>query len=107
MPAAPFASIEARSAAAVFRHLANAQAQILQLGGGVDEIPVIFEEPYAEGAVGLAGMACTQPSAIALSQAVADLAVGTAISVNGTSYVVVERRPGGTGLTALILEEGA
>lgn len=107
MPAAPFASIEARSAAAVFRHLANARAQITQLDGGVDEISVIFEEPYAEGSVGLVGMACTQPSAIALSRPVADLPVGNAIGINGTSYVVVEKRPDGAGLTRLILGEGA
>lgn len=107
MPAAPFASIEARSAAAVFRHLANAQAQIPRLGGGVDEIPVLFERPYADSSVGLAGMASAHLSAMALSQAVADLSVGAAIAVNGASYVVVEKQPDGTGLTALILEEGA
>ena len=68
---------------------------------------VIFDNGYAAGSVGLAGMASSQPSAMARSADVADLAVGGSIDVNGVAYLVAEIQPDGTGMVTLLLGKAA
>lgn len=105
--ASPFAAIEARTAAAVLRHASNAQATATTRHGEVVSFAVIFDNGYAAGSVGLAGMASSQPSAMARSADVADLAVGGSIDVNGVAYLVAEIQPDGTGMVTLLLEKAA
>lgn len=75
--------------------------------GEVVQFQVIFDNGYAVGSVGLAGMASTQPSAMARSVDVADVSVGGSLDVNGATYVVAELQPDGTGMTTLLLEKAA
>lgn len=103
--ATPFAAIEARTADAVLRHAANAQATATTRFGEVVQFPVIFDNGYAAGSVGLAGMAGTQPSALVRSADVSDVSVGGSLDVNGATYVVAELQPDGTGMTTLLLEK--
>lgn len=105
--ASPFAAIEARTAAAVLRHASNARATATTRYGEVVQFAVIFDNGYAAGSVGLAGMASTQPSAMARSADVADMAVGGSIDVNGATYIVSEIQHDGTGMVTLLLEKAA
>lgn len=68
---------------------------------------VLFDDGYSEGAVGFAGMASTQPAAMARSVDVAGMAVGDEIVILGTAYSIAEMRPDGTGMVTLILEIAA
>lgn len=104
MPA-PFAALEERTARAVLRHVANAQATATTRFGEVVTLRVIFDNGYAAGSVGLSGMASTQPSAMARSVDVVDIAVGCAIAVGGADYLVAELQPDGAGMTTLLLEK--
>lgn len=103
MPA-PFATLEARSTAAVFRHLANAQAQAITRYSEVVAFPVIFDNASSQAGIGLLGMTGTQPVAMAKTANVVDVAVGCAITISGTDYKVAELQPDGTGMTTLTLE---
>ena len=80
-------------------------AQAVTRHGEVVTLQVIFDNGYAAGAVGFSGMASTQPSAMARSADVADLAVGGSIDVNGVAYLVAEIQPDGTGMVTLLLEK--
>jgi len=69
---------------------------------GVATVPVIFDATYtsAGGMVESTGPQCTGKTS--------DLAAavqGTAITVNGTAYVVTGNQPDGTGITVLQLRE--
>lgn len=100
--AAPFAILEARSTAAVFRHIPNAQAQAVTRYGEAVSFPVIFDNGYT----GLLGdrMASAQPQAQASTEAVADLAQECLIAIKGLDYRVVSIQPDGTGMSTLLLE---
>jgi hypothetical protein len=91
----PFVAMEARTAAAVMRHLANAQATL-----GSSTFPVLFNAAYADPL----GMAGTAPRATALSVDAAAATLGTALTINGTAYTVRDKQPDGTGMTVLLLE---
>lgn len=102
MPA-PFAALEARTAAAVLRHTANAQATATTRFSEVVQFQVIFDGPFAQALGDL--MAGNQPQALARTADVADLDTGCAITINGVDYLVAGPiQPDGTGMSRLILE---
>lgn len=99
--AAPFAALEARSTAAVFRALANTQA--LWQGTGT-ETPAIFDNNYALGAAGPFGIASSGPQLTCATAQIPADPVGLAVTVGGRGYLVAEHQPDGTGMSTLILE---
>jgi hypothetical protein len=94
---APFAALEARTARAVFAHLANAEATL----GGVP-VTGIFDSAYAMEDLG-SGIASFGPAFTMASSAVPSPVVGLSLVVNGSAYKVVEPKPDGTGVTVLRL----
>jgi hypothetical protein len=113
--AAPFVAIQARTSAAVLRHLANAHL-ILGDGDAAVHIPGIYERAYLE----VNGIESTAPSFIIPSAEVAarQIVVGTQLRApegeeaawgspdwwGGTLFTVRGLDPDGAGLTRLILE---
>jgi hypothetical protein len=70
-------------------------------GVGVD---ALFDNGFALGAVGMSGMASTQPTlTMATALAPAD-PVGVSVVVNLVGYLCVAHEPDGTGLSRLLLE---
>ena len=104
--ATPFAAIEARTARAVLRHAANAQATATIRFGEQIQFPVIFDNGYqAMGA--LPEMAAAQPSAMALQSDLMEVPVGTRLEINDARYTVAEIQPDGTGMAIVLLELAA
>lgn len=101
--ATPFAAIEARTARAALRHVANAQATATTRYGEVVQFQVIFDNGYAAQLNGLADG--TQPTALARSVDVVDLVQGCAITVAGADWTVTDPQPDGTGMTLLTLRK--
>lgn len=101
--ATPFAAIEARTAAAVLRHAANAQATATTRFGEVVRFPVIFDNGYAAQLGGLADG--STPTALAQSAHVADLQQGCAVDIGADTWAVADLQPDGTGMTSLILRK--
>lgn len=108
MPA-PFAALEARSTAAVFRHLANAEALRLDTG---TEVPVVFDNGYADG-LGNA-FESSQPSALGASADLQGIEHGSRLMLPKPqgepgldAWAVVGIQPDGTGMTRLLLERAA
>ena len=99
MPA-PFAALESRVNNAVFARLANTQAQ---LNGGA-AVPVIFDDLYAMGAVGVSGISTSAPVLTVATANVPANPVGKTASVNAVSYLIAEHQPDGTGVSRLLLE---
>ena len=71
-------------------------------GGSV--VQGIFDNGYAQGAVGAAGMATSQPMLTLPSASVPANPVGLVVVVGGVSYTIAQREPDGTGLDVLMLE---
>lgn len=92
-----FAALEARTNAAVLRRLSNARGDF----DGAD-FPVIFDRSYVElnGGIG-----ATRPVASVATDLLADcVPQSTQINIDGTTYLVTDMQPDGTGMTLLILE---
>lgn len=98
----PFAALESRSTAAVFKHLSNASAL---LNGGA--VTGIFDAAYEQGSAGAMGMASTMPMFTLPSDSVPANPVGQAFVHAAVAYTVVHAEPDGTGVTRLMLERAA
>lgn len=101
MPAAPFASLQQRLNRAVLGRLADAMAQV----GAGEPFAVLFEQPYAAAFDGQFDAAA--PECLGDSAQLAGVQRGSAITINGTAYVVERAEPDGTGMTRLVLRPGA
>lgn len=93
----PFAALEARVNAAACARLANASADF---GGGV-VVDGIFDNAYAAADL----MSGAEPAFQAPSASLSGVARGTALTINGTAYLVRIREDDGTGWTVLRLEK--
>lgn len=93
----PFAAMESRLNAAVFRNLANATATL----GGVAVVG-IFDSEYLLQDMG-GSMAASGPVFTLASAYVPANVTGLLLVVNGMTYKVVEPMPDGTGVTVLRL----
>lgn len=71
--------------------------------GGV-EVSAIFGNGYAQGNVGMLGMASSQPSLTLASADVSTDPVGAAVLVGSVAYLVAAHEPDGTGISRLLLE---
>lgn len=75
-------------------------------GGDPSVITGIFDNEYIEGVGdGEVDFEATHPMFLVKTADVPDVAQGDQLSVNSTSYRIVNVQPDGTGLTLLILEE--
>lgn len=101
--ATPFAALEARTARAVLRHAANAQATATTRHGEVVQFQVIFDNGYAAQLGGLAD--ATGPTALTSSADVADLVQGSAVDIGAETWAVADMQPDGTGMTTLLLRK--
>lgn len=97
---APFAKLEGRLNASVFKHLSNAEATF----NNGPAVAGIFDNGYALGNVGLTGMASTQPTFTLPTASISGEPEGQTLVVNATSYYVSAHEPDGTGMSRLILE---
>lgn len=106
---ANFAALEARSVAAVFKHLANGKAVLLDTGV---EVPVIFDNTPL---IGLGdAFETSQPSVLGTSADLSGIEHGSLLTllkplgmVGSDTWAVVGIQPDGTGLTRLVLERTA
>lgn len=64
----------------------------------------IFDNGFALGDVGMAGMAGTQPVLTVPTASVPASPVGSTAVVNAINYVVAAHEPDGTGMSRLLLE---
>lgn len=101
--ASPFATLESRSASAVVKHLANAQAIAVDRYSEVVSFPVIFDNGYADQMAGLVD--AVQPTIRALSADVADLVQGCPVEIGEDDYTVADIKPDGTGTTTIQLRK--
>lgn len=67
---------------------------------GAATFPVIFDRAHME-ALGVNG---TQPMCMGKTSDLAAAVRGAAITVNGTSFTVLDNRPDGTGMTVVFLQ---
>lgn len=67
-------------------------------------VQAIFDNGYAAGAVGVIGVASSQPSLTLATASVPANPVGSAVVVSGASYLVAAHEPDGTGMSLLLLE---
>ena len=67
-------------------------------------VQAIFDNGFALGAVGLAGMAGVQPTLTLPTASVPASPIGVAAVVNATNYLVAAHEPDGTGMSRLLLE---
>lgn len=102
--AADFSTLEARVNASVVRRLANREASFVQKGGGTARpLKGIFDDEYV---VVMDGMAAgSTPAFIVISGDLPAQPGGGTLTINGTTYSVVEPMPDGTGLIALRLRK--
>lgn len=99
MTTAPFAAAMHMLNASVLGVLANATATI-----GSAVVPGIFDNGYALGAVGMSGMASTQPTFTMATGSLVGEAVGRSLQINGVAYIVAAHEPDGAGISRLLLE---
>ena len=67
-------------------------------------VQAIFDNGFALGSVGLAGMAGVQPTLTVPTTSVPASPIGLAAVVNATNYLVAAHEPDGTGMSRLLLE---
>lgn len=67
-------------------------------------VQAIFDNGYALGAVGVVGVAGSQPSLTLPTASVPANPVGSAAVVSGANYLVAAHEPDGTGMSLLLLE---
>lgn len=77
-------------------------AQRITLGGV--EVVAIFDNAYAQGGVGVLGMASSQPALTLPTANVPAQPQGLAVVVGSTNYLVASHEPDGTGISVLMLE---
>lgn len=70
---------------------------------GESEIDVIFDKAWFQDTPGTAGIASTQPMAMAIEADVPDAAPSDTLVIDDTTYTVTEVHPDGTGLVMLLL----
>ncbi len=70
---------------------------------GAVTIDVIFDRAYFEDRPGSAGVASSQPMALAIEADVPNAAAGDTLVISATTYTVTEVQKDGTGLTQLLL----
>lgn len=102
--ATPFAALESRCTAAVFKRLANAVGTFTASGAVVDGI---FDAAGTTAMVGDIGMASVAPVFTLPSASVPTSPVGASMTINSVSYVVVQHLPDGTGVSTLVLERSS
>jgi len=102
--ATPFAALEARCAAAVFKHMANATGTFTASGTAVDGI---LDAPGVNAMVGELGMASVAPTFTLPSASVPASPVGNTLVIGAVSYVVTQHLPDGTGVSTLVLERAS
>lgn len=73
------------------------------LYNGATTIEVIFDKEWFEDRPGEAGIAATQPMALAIEADVPSAAPGNTLVIGSTTYTVTEVHPDGTGLVMLLL----
>lgn len=95
--AAPFAALETRVNAAVFKRLANSDATLAGVA-----VSGIFRNPYQMDEI-TGGVAGSAPEFDLLSSSVPASVVGASLVIGATTYKVVETMPDGTGVTTLRL----
>lgn len=100
---AAFASALTRLNRAVFVHLSDASTITLNSVA----VAAIFDNGYAQGNVGMLGMAGTQPALTLSTADVPATPVGLPAVVNGISYLVAAHEPDGLGISRLLLESAA
>ena len=64
----------------------------------------VFDNGFALGDVGMAGMAGSQPVLSLPTASVPASPIGVAAVVNATNYLVAAHEPDGTGMSRLLLE---
>lgn len=99
---APFAALEARVNAAVFKRLSNASAS---LNGAA--VSGMFDNAYELANVGITGMASSVPVFRLLTSSVPAGVVGMPLTIGATAYTVVEHQPDGVGVSLLMLERAS
>jgi len=73
------------------------------LYNGTDTVRVIFDKAWYQDTPGTAGIASTQPMALAELANLPAAAADDTLVINGTTYTVTEVHPDGTGLVMLLL----
>ena len=74
---------------------------------GVPDIPGIFFEPFLEAVPGGTMPVSSSDPVLRINSAIAESAgaeQGISVVIDGTGYVIVERRDDGTGMTDLVLQ---
>lgn len=95
-----FSTLKSRVNAAVMAKLADATATI----DGVN-INVMFDNAYELADTGFSGFAATSPAIHCSAADVSGVAVGTAVTVDGTAYEVADIQPDGDGGVTLVLKK--
>lgn len=67
-------------------------------------VQAIVDNGYALGAVGVVGVASSQPNLTLPTASVPANPVGSAVVANGVNYLVAAHEPDGTGMSLLLLE---
>lgn len=73
------------------------------LYNGETDIDVILDRAYFEDRPGFAGVASSQPMALAIEADVPEAAAGDTLEIGTTTYTVTEVQADGTGLVMLML----
>ena len=94
-----FAATQAKANAAIMAQLANASVTI----AGDQPSVGIFDNASAGLDGGVYGQASTQPTVTVPTASITGEAVGQAVVVAGTSYLIDAHEPDGTGLSRLLL----
>jgi hypothetical protein len=93
-----FAELEMAANAAVLNQLTN-----VMVGIGGESVPGLFRKPSVVASQFGQDAADARPSVTVASSAVMDKPYRQPVTVAGTSYVILEDLPDGTGLTTLML----
>jgi hypothetical protein len=93
---ARFAAAQARANAAVIRHLANTEAEIMGA-----TVPGLFDQGYAEGVAGL--VSGSNLAFTCLADAVPEIERGEDVTIGEDGFTVAGVEPDGTGLVRLVL----
>jgi len=95
----PFAELESAMNTAIVDFLADAEADF---GGAVGVVPGLFRYEYAE-AFGMVGG--NKPVFECLTDSIASIGRGAAVSIGAASYIVTSVEPDGNGMTTLRMDE--
>lgn len=93
----------AQAIAAMNAVIAPMLGNVLVNIGGVD-LPCLFSDPSVDTTLLGSGIQASQPTLVLSTQDVPAGIRGTAVVVNGVSYIVAVHQPDGFGLSTLLLE---